>query len=294
MGQKIKIDPATTEDKRGLGPSHAVTSEGKQRPGSEGGGNRRRRGLRLRLSSIEDVTPRDVLRQPLYIPCVLGPDFEVEEAALHTDFDTVSAGQFSSPAGGKKAPQLKTLSTDILSLTWDAKWLTFPDTTPEEVRAELNAILRSRQPVELFTFIGPHGNGEELRMYATLRSLRRILRHGETDTRYYSLEWKQWRSAVIRRKGGGGGARRFPVQHKLDEDDTLRSLANRYYGTGELWAFLAAENGIKRWGSEDKLVKMGRYKVGDKIKIPPPPQGGSVGQAQSLTGNDDHLRIIRE
>lgn len=285
------IGPAQNLDgKVGVGRGQAVTTAGTQRTGQ---GHRVRRGLRLRLSAIPDHTPRDVLRKPLYIPCVLGPDFEVGEEALHTEFDTVGAGQFSSPAGGHKAPQLKTLTFDALTLTWDAKWLIYPDTTPAEMREELNAILRSRKPVELFAFLGPNGDAEELRMYATLRGLRRILRQGETDTRYYTLDWKQYRSPVIRRKGASGGAGSLPAQHKLDEDDTLRSLSNRYYGTGELWLFLASENGIKSWGSEDPLVKMGRYKVGDKFKIPKAPTGGSVGKAQALTGNDDGLRIVQ-
>lgn len=280
-------------DKIGIGPAHALTSAGTQRSGSSAQGHRVRPGLRLRLTAIPDLTPRNILRKPLYLPCVLGPDFEVEEEALHTDFDTVAAGQFSSPAGGKKAPQLKSLSFDALTLTWDAKWLVYPDVTPQEVRQELNEILRSRQPVELFAFLGPHGDDEELRMFATLRGLRRILRQGETDTRYYSLDWKQYRSPVIRRKGASGGSGKLPAQHKLTESDTLRSLANHYYGTGELWLFLASENGIKSWGSEDPLVKMGRYKVGDSFKIPLAPTGGSVGKAQALTGDDDGLRIVQ-
>lgn len=286
--QKIGVGPARAVGHIGIGPAHAVTTTGSQRADQ---GHRTRPGIRLRLRAIPGLTPKAILRKPLRLPCVLGPDFEVGEEALHTDFDTVGAGQFSSPAGGRKAPQLKTLSFDALTLTWDAKWLVFPDTTPQEVRRELNEILRSRQPVELFAFLGPHGTGEELRMYATLRGLNRILRHGESDTRYYSLSWKQYRNPVVRRRGRGGGSKRLPARHKLKSGDTLRSLAKRYYGTRELWLFLASENGIKGWGGETPLVKMNRYEVGDQIKIPVPPSGGHVGRAHPVTGTRDGLRI---
>lgn len=294
-GQRVtpRIGISSIEDGIGLGRSHAVTTKGTQRGGSDGvgggTGHRTREGLRLRIAAIPDLTPKGILNEPLRVPVVLGPDFEVEETALHTEFDTVGAGQFSSPAGGQKAPQLKAISLDALSLTWDAKWLTYPETTPEEVREELDRIIAARKPVELFAFVGPHGKGSELRCYATLRGLRRILRQGETDTRYYSMDWKQYRSPVVHRKGANSYAG-LPLQYALKEDDTLRSIATAYYHAGSMWQFLASQNGIKNWGSEDPLVKMNRFKVGDKIKVPVPPPT-KVGGAKSLTGSDNYLRI---
>lgn len=270
----------------GIGRAQEVTSAGTQR-GAQG--HRRRAGLRLRLKAIPGLTPKPILRNPLYIPVVLGPDFEVGEEALHTDFETVGAGQFSSPAGGKHAPQLKAVSFETLSLTWDAKWLIYPDTTPQELREELKAILDSRKPVEMFAHIGPHGRGQELRMQATLRSMRRILRHGENDTRYFNLEWKQYRSPVAGRSAANAYAN-LPTTHTLDKDDTLRSIAKRYYGTESMWQFLASQNGIKSWGGDDPLVKMNRYKVGNKIKVPVPPPT-KVGKARAVTGPDNRLRM---
>jgi hypothetical protein len=246
-------------------------------------------GLRLRISAIPGLTPKTILREPLRIPVVLGPDFTIEETALHTEFDTVSAGQFSSPAGGKKAPQLKALSFDALTLTWPAKWLTFPETDPDEVREELGEILRARKAVELFAFLGASGKGQELRMWATLRSMTRILRHGENDTRYYSLDWKQYRSPTVHRRGANQYAD-LPTTYALEKDDTLRSIADHYYGTEGMWQFLAQQNGIKSWGGDDPLVKMNRFKVGDKIKVPLPPPT-KLGEAQPVTGDDNHLQI---
>lgn len=284
-----KVTVSDNDAKIGIGRGHAVTGSGTQRGGGSGNGNRARQGLRLRLASIPGLTPKGILREPLRLPCVLGPDFQIEEQALHTEFDTVGAGQFSSPAAGQKAPQLQSLSFDSLSLTWDAKWLTFPETSPEEMLEELQEILRSRKPVELFAYVGPHGTKQELRMNATLRSLSRILRHGETDTRYYSLEWKQYRSPVLHRKGANNYTN-LPAQHALDKNDTLRSIATAYYGAGTMWQFLASANGIKSWGSEDPLVKMNRFKEGDKIKVPLPPPT-KVGGARALTGSDNYLRV---
>lgn len=293
MSQKIGVGGARNLTGVGsIGRGQAVTGQGDQRGGGAagGGGNKRaRHGLRLRISAIPGRTPKKILQNPLYIPCILGPDFGVEEGALHSEFDTVSAGQFSSPAAGEHAPQLKSLSFDALSLTWDAKWLIYPEVTPAEVREELEAILLSRKPVELFAFLAPGGGREELRMQATLRNLTRILRHGEVDTRYYSLEWKQWRSVSIDRAGANGYAN-LPTTHELDKEDTLRSIAAQYYGAGTMWQFLASANGISSWGSEDPLVKMNRFKVGDKIKVPLPPPT-KVGSAVALTGSDNHLRV---
>lgn len=290
MSPKVKdaVPVAGPGARVGVGRRQAVTSAGKQRGGGTQG-HRHRNGLRLRLRAIPGLTPKAILRSPLYLPVILGPDFEVAEEALHSDFETVGAGQFSSPAGGRHAPQLKTLDFETLSLTWDAKWLVYPDTTPEEVREELAEIIKSRKPVELFAHVGPEGRGQELRMMATLRGCRRILRHGESDTRYYSLEWKQYRNIGVPRKGANGYAG-LPTTHSLKKDDTLRSLADRYYGTEAMWQFLASQNGITSWGGDDPLVKMNRYKEGSKIKVPVPPPT-KVGKARPLTGDDDHLRV---
>jgi hypothetical protein len=274
-----------------IGIGDHVIGIGNRQIARGGAGNKKkvRAGLRVRLTAIPGLTPKKILREPLRFQVIVSPDWEDTRTALFSDFETVGAGQFSSPAGGDHAPQLRELSFESLTLDWEAKWLVYPETSPEEVREELEAILESRQPVELFAHVGPGGSKVEARMMVTLRAMTRILRHGENDTRYFNLEWKQFRDATMTRKGGNRYSN-LPTQYTLKKDDTLRSIADHFYGVESMWEFLAASNGIKGWGGDDPLVKMGRYKVGDKIKILAPPPS-AIGPAQPLTGKDNHLRV---
>lgn len=64
--------------------------------------------------------------------------------------------------------------------------------------------------------------------------------------------------------GGGGGAggtgSSIPKTYTIAKGDTLRKIADRFYGTPTAWRYIAAVNGIK---DPDAL------KVGRKIKLPP-------------------------
>lgn len=224
-------------------------------------------GLRVRLKRVRDLTPKNVLRHPLYLPCLIGPEFVQVKTAGHTEWETVSAGQFSQGWAGKKAPTLDDLSFDSLSLTWDADWLTNPETGPLEMKRELDRILASRQPFHMSVFLLPHGVSEARGLY-TLRMVERRLPRGEPDTRYYSLQFKEFREASQRRRTNRK-SERLPVRHVVRDGDTLRKLAQRYYGDGSLWDVIASVNGIARWGSEDDLTKIARFKKnGARITIP--------------------------
>jgi len=229
------------------------------------------RGLKVVLRKAPgQLTRKDVLRRPLILQCLIGDEFSVSREGGHTEYDTVSEGQFSQPYAGKRAPILDDLTIDTMTLTWDAKWLTYGADSARRIRKELNRIVESRDPVHVSIFLTPGAKRIEFTGLVTLRRVERTLRFGETDTRYYSLEFKRYRDPSIRRRGKRGrGGKEGGTRHKLKEEDTLRFLARNYYGVGDHWQLIAEANGIKKWGGHDRLVKMNRYKVGDRITIPP-------------------------
>jgi hypothetical protein len=63
----------------------------------------------------------------------------------------------------------------------------------------------------------------------------------------------------------------LPTTHRLKETTTLAGLSKRYYGSTAGWKAIRddSRNAIPRkWGQSHPLVKLPRYKVGDKVWIP--------------------------
>lgn len=234
--------------------------------------SRRRHHLRVRLTRNRHSAPGVLREGPLVLPVALG-EFTVTEEALHSEYDTVGAGQFSTPSGGDAlARQLRTLGgLETLTIDWEAPWLT-EWRSPRVVKRELTEILRSKKPVTLLATI--RGRPDEVRMNVTLRSLSRTLRPGEADTRYWSIDVMEWRQprAGDRREEGDRGARgvSLPRQHRLSAlgDESLRDLARRYYGNEAGWRAIAGANGIRNFGSETPLYKHAKFKRGSRVKIP--------------------------
>ena len=143
--------------------------------------------------------------------------------------------------------------------------------------------MRARAP---FRFVATNNRAfdsdpAELRMEATIRSLSRSTRHGEPDSRYLSLEIVEFRSAATERRSRTKSDK-FPLKHKLDKNDTLRSLAKHYWkNKGADWILIKSANGgaqgrLKGVGPNETIVKAGRYKVGDRITIPETISTGDV------------------
>ena len=244
--------------------------------------------LRVRISRIPGVTPKKVLPRFVVFGAVLG-DFEWSEAAEWRDFSTVSGGQRTQPAGGKgqQGRQLRTLSLEVLT-QWGSKLPYENPWAPRGVvvRRELQEILRARAPFRMVATMEEayRSPGAELRMDATLRSLSQVIRHGQPDSRYLSLEIVEYRSAhVDRRKRGRTD--RLPTRHKIAKGDTLRKLAKRYYkGKGHFWSAIKRANGggnglLKSYGPDEKLDKLlkGKQKT---LRIPEPPDPKPLGGAK--------------
>lgn len=247
-------------------------------------------GLRVRFTAVEGVTKKGVLTTPLYLPAALG-DFAFDEEFDWRDYTTIADGEYSVAAqGGETARRLRTSDLETLTIDWHryARWLTNPQVTPQVARRELYRIGRTHSVFELLAILQLGSDEpEELRMKASIRSIRRVLRPGEADTRYYSLSIKEHRNNDVERRGasttgssggadgrgnGTGGARpvKLPAVATLTAETSLHSLAGHFYGSEAAWRPIAAANGIKNWGAAYPLAKSPRWKVGDKVKIPKP------------------------
>lgn len=270
------------------------------KPGKGGGqANPKGKGpsLRIRIRPLNGETPRDVLRKPFRFPAVLGEEFRVTTEAMFEDFRTIGGGEHSQAApGGRRGRSLERFDAETLTMTWNPRWMTYPDEKSADVRRKLYRIAETRKPVHVLAVLGPGHRGAPLFSgAATVRLVERRLTHGEPDTRYYSLSFVEWRplDPRRRRKGKGGKKHRrydFPRKHKLRENDTLRRLAQHYYGDGPKgWQRIRTANGLDRIGSEDKIVRASkRYKVGDRIKIPnPPPIVSGDGEVSGLRQTQD-------
>jgi len=235
-------------------------------------------GLRVRLKRVPGQTPRHVLPRQFAFPAVIG-DFEYEEEAQFVEYDTIDTGEFSQPLAGDgyHGRKLKRFELQVLALDFDPSWITHAGYDWWNVRSRLFAILHSKRP---FHFAARTYRGEdapyELRGTYTVRRVGVVLRHGERDTRYFNVSFAEWRDATMRarpRDPGRGGKAQLPRKHKLKDDDTLKQLSKRFYGTYEHWRLLGDRNGIGKWGGEDPIIGTRKFKVGDKFLIPKKPEG---------------------
>lgn len=231
-------------------------------------------GLTARFTAIDGLTPKGVLRVPLVLPAILG-DFEHDEEASFFEYETVADGEFSMPAAGDKtARKLRAVDMEVLTTEVEYPWLK-STRSMWAVRDEIYAVLRARRPFALVVTMEDIKSTKEptmhteLIMNATLRSVRRSLRHGQPGQRYYALTLREWRDNALERRAS---SRRFPLKHKLTRIDTLESLSKKYYGTARHARHLGEASGMRRWGLSTRIWEHPKFKVGDQIKIPASPK----------------------
>lgn len=259
-----------------------VAKSGSRGQRGDDGDNHPRPGLHARLRAIEELTPAQVLRTPLTLPVVIGEEFTVEEEFLWEDFNTVGGGEHSSPAPGQGRPQAR-FTGETMSLTWNPRWLATPHVSPERMRRELLRIGRRRAIFDLLVVNKPNADFAEFSGYATIRRIARTIKRGEPDTRYYSIDFAEYRPMSVGQRKHRFGTRR-PTTVALDKDDTLRSLAREHLGHEGYWRNIAQANGLTNWGSNDPIVDSKRYKVGDRIKIPDEESGGGTAAHEPVQG----------
>lgn len=239
-------------------------------------------GLRIRFARVRGVTTKGVLTRAIVLPVALG-DFSVDEAANHGDYSTVADGDYSVPVGGEGTAKdqffgargKRTLTCSTFTYDYDVPWIQ-SEANQAKFRVELFKLMRSKAPFELLAHV-PGSGKEELRMKATLRSIRRVLKPGEADTRYYEMEIVEWRDTSMERRRGisavheGRNGHKLPTTHKLKAATTLASLAIEYYGSSTAWKTIAKANNLSHWGAGTPIHESKRFKVGDKVKIPVKP-----------------------
>lgn len=239
-------------------------------------------GVRVRLTRIRGVTAPGVAEEPIWFPAGALNEFVVDEDSNISEYDTVGHGQFAAPAPGRpgRKRRLRVCDIETAAFFGDNAILTARGIDPQALRDELEAVIRSETAVRLLVTLRlPRERGRSIRpevdMPATVRSIRRTLKHGEALTRYWTVRFVEDRDPTLgRRRYGGdppgvqsnrGGS---SVKHRLDGNDTLESLAKRYFKDKSAWRALANAIGMKSWGARTPLVQNARWKVDQPITIP--------------------------
>lgn len=233
-------------------------------------------GLRVRFAKLPGLTPSGIVDRPVWLMATLAPATR-QAKATHTEYTTVSAGDFSFPqGGGADARQLSSWPTlNALHLFWDAPWLTQRGQDPDAARATLFRILDGKRPVEMRVSAGGGGHWWDWgRWPVTFRSLQEEIRDGEADAFYMALELGEWRDPSQQRRTSNP---RTPATRILQPADTLHSLSQLYYGTYTLWRVIRDANGISRkFGAKTPIVEHTRFKAGAKLRIPAKPSSASA------------------
>lgn len=252
-------------------------------------------GLRVRFSAIRGVTSNRVLRRALYLPCILG-DLELPEEFGITDYDTVSAGEFSTAdSTDPTARRLRSVDLETLNVDWHrwARWSHNRGLSIEDLRDELTAIGRARTAFDvLATMQVAKGAPSMVRWPATMRELATTLKAGEADTRYWRIGLREWRDGSVERLGRGrseGAARRkLPTTIEITRATTLRSIARHFFGSDASIAAVARAvckaNGLGTWPSTKPLHEHKRLKVGSRVKVPRPPEVFAQGPTTTYGG----------
>lgn len=231
-------------------------------------------GTVVRFRPVSGVTPKSALDRKIWLPCLLG-DFEVDEPANITTYDTLSAGQFSQEAlGPATARQLRTGQLSSLTIDFEAPWLVVTGQDQRWLRARLYEILRAKKPVHMLIQLHPDTAGEaEFVGTVQFTAVNKVLKQGEHDTRYLTITFQEWRDPLVKRRHEGKGRKKgveLPTTHKLRTTDTLHSLSKEFYGTYSHWRNIRDANGMPhKFGAKTLITKLGgHFKVGYKIKIP--------------------------
>lgn len=235
---------------------------------------RARPGLHVRLRHVHDLTPAHLLREPLLLPVMIGEELSIDEEYPWEDFTTIGSGEHSSPAPGRARPQAR-FTGETMTLAWDARWLANPEINPEKVRRELLRLGRHRAVFDLLVVNKPSADFAEFSGYAAIRRISRSIKRGEADSRYYAIDFAEYRPMTVGQRKHKFGTKR-PTTVVLDKNDTLRSLAREHLGNEAYWRNIAEANGLTNWGSNDPIVESKRYNVGDRIKIPGGESGGGT------------------
>lgn len=232
-------------------------------------------GLRVIVRRIRGLTPRGLLTVPFLFQCPPLENFDEQYSYNHNDYMTAFAGERSRPAGR----QLATFQFETLVLDDIPSWALNQEYMPHPilVKRELMRIHDNGYPFQLLIHQMPLWGYYDVNVAATLRSLTVSQKHGESDARYFQMQFREFRDTRIvqRRKGARQVATTtsnpltFLVSALPDSQATLQLLAKRYLGSASEWPRIVASTAgasIHNVGPSEDLRNS--IMAGEKITIP--------------------------
>lgn len=229
-------------------------------------------GYRCIMSAIPRLTSSSTLPRRLQFPVLLG-DLEIPEEFIHGEYDTISSGQFSTPAQGNKFQRpLRAFSFETMVLSGDAPWTFGDETDPDSFIKRLLEVGRSREPVSIL--VSRRGRPALVDNAYTIRSVSQRYPYGQPEAVYLSIQAREFREAKLQRAGASPvltsrkPGTTLPTKHPIGLTDTLASLSRKFYGTYLFASTIAARNDIKNFGKETPLFLYPGFNLGDPLVIP--------------------------
>lgn len=221
-------------------------------------------GTRVRMQAAKSggqlLTKKGLLDQQFVFPAPPLNQLARNLTMAFSDYDTISAGQFSRP----QSMQLQTIQFDTIVVADDYPWqfynpLRARGWEAEDVVRQLGSVLRAATPfnliIEEVRYKGTPGGAYDfgpsplLKMLATLRTLVATEQSGEPGTWYLTVGFTEHRVAGISQKKlgaastkGGDGSRTLPASVALTSGTSLHDLAVKYYGSAAMWSFIKSAN----------------------------------------------------
>lgn len=248
-------------------------------------------GLRVIFGPIEGVTYGSAFKDgdAFVFQCPPLDEFQENHNFNHSDYDTAFAGQRSRPGGRQLIEiQFNTLWLDDGSKNHAPGWAVVKQAMdPLEAKQRLIRLGRSMRPFWVMAHQMPMWHRYDLRLQMTMRSLSSLEKHGEEDSRYFSISLKEFRdSSVQSRSNGkagpidrvGPGGTTLSVAFLTGDEETLYEIATKYYGSSGMWKSIKSANPVlSEIGPSDnlktKFAPLGSFSaaraVATKIWLPP-------------------------
>lgn len=318
-----KVQTVTATSGVGIGQSAPINSRPDISP-DDGAG------LRVTLRRKSGLTRAGHLTIPFHFQCPPSDSFTWEEAYDHQEFQTLRAGTFSRPAGRS----LATVTFSTLFVAFDAYAADGPRMStssmnwhhsyglidPFWMTEEVRSLQRTGTPFWLYVGQPSVRDEWDVKMLATLRSMRVEERAGEPDAKYADMQFSEYRQVTVSRKSKTRPRSQHRsrtrsitltidgTRHRVDPDGfrvqmtganndelTLVHIAHAAFGDAQQWPFIKAYNKLDRWGGHADLFDyMVRHKMKRlRLRIPAdslmqqttlPPDGTIPLQSYEATG----------
>lgn len=222
-------------------------------------------GLRVQLEPIAGVTPRGLLPATFYFQCPPLEELGWAKAWNHDETVVLSKRTLSQLGSiGLKSVSLSTLFVD-----YEAPWTFNPLTDLIGIGRRLEELGDSGKPVRLAIRNRPLWDGKwDVRMAATMRSLRFVERGGELDARYSDLEFSAYDGPDIDDRERQNADADQAARYRVRKGDTPRKLAYAFYGSYRAWPHLMEVNGITGLHGSSDLAAYAKRRNKTTLRVP--------------------------